>query len=196
MVACCYQAVVLGGSAGASAALGEILPLLPAHYPLPVVVVQHLHPLQAGPALLRACEGCKLVLKEVDEKEPIQPGFVYFAPANYHLLVEEDRTFSLSIDSRVHYTRPAIDVTFESAADAYGRGLVGVVLSGANQDGAEGLRCIKARGGLTVVQDPATAEADFMPRAAMKASQVDHMLQPAGIGRLLVELGSHQRDAG
>ncbi|MBN1657545.1 MAG: chemotaxis protein CheB [Anaerolineae bacterium] len=185
-----FQAVVVGGSAGGGAALQQILPALPAGYPLPIVVVQHLHPLQQAPAILHACSACKLPLQEANEKEVIQPGIVYYAPANYHLLIEEDRTFSLSIDARVHFARPAIDVLFESAADAYRRDLIGVILSGANEDGAHGLRRVKARGGLAVVQDPAGAQVEIMPRAAMHATQVDYVLSPPDIGRLLAELGS------
>jgi two-component system chemotaxis response regulator CheB len=172
-----------------SAALVQILPALPANYPLPVIIVQHLHPRQNAPAILHTCSACNLPLKEANEKQAIERGSIYYAPPNYHLLVEEDRTFSLSIDSRVHFTRPAIDPLFESAADAYGRSLIGVILSGANQDGAQGLERVKARGGLAVVQDPAMAEADVMPRAAIAATQVDHVLSPHEIGALLVALG-------
>ncbi len=193
MVAPRYEAVVVGGSAGASAALAQILPALPAGYPLPVIVVQHLHPLQAGPAALYTASGCKLALQEAEEKQALQPGHIYFAPPNYHLLVEMDRTLSLSIDSRVHFVRPAIDILFESAADAFGRGLIGVLLSGANQDGACGLQYVKARGGLVVVQDPASAEVPIMPRAAMEATPVDHVLSPLQIGELLVRVGHRER---
>lgn len=182
----CYQAVVIGASAGGSAALGQFLPLLPPDYPLPVVVVQHLHPQQEGAALLYHLGNCALRLKEAEEKQPVLPGCVYFAPPNYHLLIEDDRTFALSVDEKINFTRPSIDVLFESACEVYGRGLVGVILSGANQDGAAGLSAIKQRGGLTIVQDPSTAEVPYMPRAALAATQVDYVLPLKQIGELLV----------
>lgn len=183
-----YQLVVIGGSAGATAALMELLPIFPATYPLPLVVVQHLHPLQDGYFSERFADRCALRIKEADDKELIRAGYVYFAPANYHLLIEEDKSFSLSIDERVNYARPSIDVLFESAVDAYGAGLIGVILTGANHDGARGLRLIKERGGLTFVQDPRTADSAYMPRAAIEATQVDHILPLQDIGRLLVEI--------
>ncbi len=184
-----YEAVVMGASAGGGAALAALFPLFPAAYPLPLIVVQHLHPLQTSAAPIYLDSDCALTIKEAEEKEPIEPGYVYFAPPNYHLLIEDDRSFSLSVDERVNYVRPSIDVLFESAVDAYGPHLVGVILTGANHDGAQGLRLIKEHGGLTIVQDPATAEAPYMPRAALQATRVDHVLSLAEIGQLLAEQG-------
>ncbi len=183
-----YQAVVIGGSAGATAALTELLPVFPITYPMPIVVVQHLHPLQEGYFAERFAERCALTIKEADDKEAIRAGYVYFAPPNYHLLIEADLTFSLSIDEKVNYARPSIDVLFESAADAYGSGLIGVILTGANEDGARGLRTIKERGGLAVVQNPATAESSYMPRAALAATAVDYVLALPELARLLAAL--------
>lgn len=180
--------MVIGASAGGSQALAQIFPCLPGDYPWPVIVVQHLHPLQDGAPSLFARRHCALAFKEVDDKDAIRPGWVFFAPPNYHLLVEDEHTFALSIDARVHYTRPSIDVLFESAADAYGPALVGVVLSGANDDGAAGLYAIKRRGGLTIAQDPASAEAPHMPQAAITAARPDHILPPPEIGALLARL--------
>ncbi len=185
-----YAAVVIGTSAGGSAALAQILPVFPANYPLPLIVVQHLHPWQKGPAVVYYARKCALTLKEADEKALVQPGHVYFAPSNYHLLIEADHTFSLSIDGKVNYTRPSIDVLFESAVDVYGAQLIGVILTGANADGAEGLRQIKAHGGLAIVQDPATAEVPYMPEAALRATPVDYVLSLLEIARVLVELGT------
>jgi two-component system chemotaxis response regulator CheB len=171
----------------------EILPALPGQYHLPVILVQHLHPSQEGLALLvRGC-GCALPIKEVEEKEHILRGHIYVAPANYHLLVEDDRTFSLSVDPKVNFTRPAIDVLFESASDAYGSKLAGVILSGANHDGAQGLVIIKQRGGIAIVQDPLDAEYPAMPQAALAllASQelkVDCILSASEIGRALAQI--------
>ena len=183
-----YRAVVIGASAGGTVALQKILPFLPAQFPLPVVIAQHLHPLQDGAAIVHYSGGSELVVKDADEKESVRPGFVYFAPPNYHLLIEDDNTFSLSVDEKVHFTRPSIDVLFESAADAYGASLVGIVLSGANQDGAAGLSRVKQRGGLTVVQDPQDAEVSYMPRFAIEVASPDHILTAEGICKFLIQL--------
>jgi two-component system, chemotaxis family, protein-glutamate methylesterase/glutaminase len=131
---------------------------------------------------------CALRVKEANEKEPIQAGVIYLAPPNYHLLIENDRTFSLSIDERVNYARPSIDMLFETAAQVYGPQTVGIILTGANNDGANGLRLIKERGGLAIVQDPRTAESTFMPQAALEATPVDHLLSIPEMGKLLVRI--------
>jgi len=186
-ITCACACVVIGVSAGGSGALPIVLSALPADYAVPVIVVRHLYP-DAGPyghdVLARACA---LRLSEAEEKAPVTAG-IHVAPANYHLLVERDRTFALSIDERVRWARPSIDVLFESAADVYGSDLVGVILTGANDDGARGLRRIKEAGGTTIVQDPATAEFPDMPRAAMEACKVGHVLPLEGIGALLGKL--------
>jgi two-component system chemotaxis response regulator CheB len=187
-----YQAVVIGASAGGTAALQKILPFLPADFPLPIVIVQHLHPLQDGAAIIYYSGGCALVVKDADEKELVRSGFVYFAPPNYHLLIENDHTFSLSVDAKIHFTRPSVDVLFESAADAYGADLIGVILSGANQDGAAGLLRIKQRGGVTVVQDLQDAEVSYMPNAAIETANPDHILAADGICNFLIELTKYR----
>ncbi|MBN1659504.1 MAG: chemotaxis protein CheB [Anaerolineae bacterium] len=184
-----HQVVVIGVSAGGMAVLSELLPAFPATYSLPIVVVQHLHPLQDRSFIQHFDHQSALTVKEADEKESIEAGHVYIAPPNYHLLIENDRTFSLSVDEKVNYARPAIDVLFESAADVYGDGVIGVILTGANDDGARGLRSIKARGGLAIVQDPETAEAPAMPQAAIAATHVDHVLALPEIARLLSQKG-------
>lgn len=183
-----YQVVVIGASAGGSSALLKILPALPANYPLPIVIVQHLHPLQESTSLLYRGSGSSLTLKEADEKDVLHPGFVYFAPPNYHLLIEDDKVLSLSIDPKINYTRPSIDVLFESAVDAFGSEVIGVLLSGANQDGANGLLRIKLRGGMTIVQDPGDAEVSYMPKSAIDLVQPTHILKAAEIARLLLKL--------
>jgi two-component system chemotaxis response regulator CheB len=127
-------------------------------------------------------------VKEAEEKETAVPGTVYVAPANYHLLLEDDRTFSLTLESRVRFARPSIDVLFESAADVYGSRLIGIILTGANDDGSRGLAAIKKRGGLAVVQDPTGAEVDTMPRAALRAAEVDFVLPLVAIGPFLANL--------
>lgn len=184
-----YEAVVIGASSGGWEALAEIFQSLPNKYPLPIIVAQHLHPLQDVYFFTRMDDLCKLSVKDADEKELIKPGFVYFAPANYHLLIEKDKSFSLSIDAQVNFSRPSIDVLFESAAEVYRDKLVGVILSGGNHDGAKGLKMIKKNHGLTVVQDPATSKTEYMPQAAIQEVDVDHILPLSEIGPFLADLG-------
>jgi two-component system chemotaxis response regulator CheB len=182
-----YEAAVIGGSSGGLEALQEVLAPLPPDFGLPIMVVLHREPTSRELLAHLLNYHCRLAIKEADEKEPIKPGVVYIAPANYHLLVELDRTLSLSVDPRVCYARPSIDVLFETAADAYRSGLIGVLLTGANHDGTDGLQRIKARGGLTVAQDPARAHADVMPRLAIQAGVVDRVLSLEKIASLLAE---------
>ena len=183
-----YDAVVIGVSAGGLHALRAILPRLPEKFPVPVVVVQHRGPESDGFFTEYLGQRCAVQIKEAEEKEMAAAGTVYLAPANYHLLLEDDRTFSLTLESRVRFARPSIDVLFESAADVYGSRLIGIVLTGANDDGSRGLAAIKNRGGLAVVQDPADAEVDTMPRAALQATEVDFVLPLAAIGPFLANL--------
>jgi two-component system chemotaxis response regulator CheB len=183
-----YQIIVIGGSAGAMAALTKLLPVFPAGYPLPIVIAQHLHPWQDDYHLEHFGDQCALTVKEAADKESIEAGTIYFAPPNYHLLINDDKTFSLSVDDKVNYARPSIDVLFESAVDVYAPWLVGVILTGANNDGAEGLRLIKESGGLAIVQDPQTAESAYMPKAALAATKVDYVLPLPEIGKLLLEI--------
>ena len=162
------EAVVIGASAGAIQALGRILPALPAAYPLPVLIVVHI-PADRSDLLAPLFRArCRVVVKEAEDKEPIIPGSVYFGPSDYHLMVEANHTIALSVDDPVLYSRPSIDVLFETAADAYGAGLLGVVLTGANEDGAVGLRAVVAAGGDAIVETPAEAFASAMPRAALE----------------------------
>jgi two-component system chemotaxis response regulator CheB len=168
--------------------LVELLPDFPADFPAPIVIAVHLHPRQDNAHIERLASYCALHVKEADEKEPLQAGTIYFAPPNYHLLIESDRTFSLSIDERVNYARPSIDVLFETAAQVYGPQAIGVVLTGANNDGANGLRCIKERGGLILVQDPRTAESTYMPQAGLEATAADHVLSVPEISKLLMKI--------
>jgi two-component system, chemotaxis family, protein-glutamate methylesterase/glutaminase len=178
------RAVVIGGSAGSVVVLGEILPGLPARFP-PVLVVVHLPP--SHPSLLVEIFAgrCAMRVREAEPFETIERGTIYFAPSDYHLLVEAEGTCALSVGTPVHFSRPSIDVLFESAAHAYGAGLVGVVLTGASPDGARGLAAVEASGGVALVQDPETAEVDTMPRAALAAAPSAHVLS---VSRLLSEL--------
>jgi len=180
-----YDAVVIGVSAGGFHALRTVIPALRAGFPTPVLVVQHISP-HADDFLARSLDQeSRVGVKEAEEKERAQPGWVYIAPPNYHLLVELDGTLSLSIENRINYSRPSIDVLFEAAADAWGAKCIGVVLTGANDDGSRGLLAIKRRGGLAIVQDPATAEVDAMPRAAIARAHPDHILPLEAIGPFL-----------
>jgi two-component system chemotaxis response regulator CheB len=180
-----YQAVVIGVSAGGMEALITILPELPCDFPLSVIIVQHTHPTSDDFLARYLDERCCVKVKQADEKEKVLPGVVYLAPANYHLLVETDKTLSLSTELPVSFARPSIDVLFETVADAYGEKAVGVILTGANHDGSQGLLKIKKAGGLAVVQDPETAEAVAMPQAAIETVQPDHILPLKKIGSFL-----------
>lgn len=184
-----YQAVVIGVSAGGLKALSTLVPYLPADFPLPVLVVQHV--LGGSDSFLSEyLNGLSAVrVKEAEDKEQLERGTVYLAPPDYHMLVEEDGTISLSVDPKVNYSRPSIDVLFESAAFALGPGCIGIVLTGANRDGARGLAKIKNYGGLAIVQSPVTAEFPAMPSAALQEVQADYTLPLEQIGQLLQELG-------
>ena len=161
------EAVVIGTSAGGIGALGVLLPALPATTPFPIVVVVHLPPREPSPLVGVFASRCAIRIREVRDKEPAAGGVVWFAPPNYHLLIETDRTFALSIDAPVNHSRPSIDALFESAATAYGPALLAVVLTGASEDGADGAAAVRDAGGIVLVQDPETAEMSLMPRAAL-----------------------------
>ena len=184
-----YQAAVLGVSAGGLDALKSLLEVIPADFALGLVIVQHRHPWQDDFLVEHLSKACRLPVKEAEDKEAVQVGVVHLAPANYHLLIEVDRTFSLSTEEKVNFSRPAIDVLFETASETYGAGLIGVILTGASRDGAAGLRRIKEKDGIAIVQDPETAEYPAMPLAALEETQVDHVLSIDRIGRLLSEFG-------
>lgn len=185
-----YRCITIGVSAGGMDALSIIIPGLPPAFPIPVVVIQHVSPHSDNYLTYYLDNISAIKVKEVDEKEKLRPGVVYTAPPNYHVLVEEDETFSLSLEERVNFARPSIDVFFQSAADVYGPHLIGIILTGANNDGSQGLKMIKEQGGLAIVQDPHTAEVDGMPRAAIEATKVDHILTLDQIAPFLVKLGN------
>lgn len=186
-----YKAVVMGASSGGLEALGTVLGELDEDYALPVVVVQHMGPDSEGYLADHLDEKCAIRVKEADEKERLEPGTVYIAPANYHLLVEDDGTLSLSTEERIRFARPSVDVLFESAAMVFGETLVGVVLTGGNDDGGRGLAAVKSGGGLAIVQDPATATAPEMPQAALGETEADHVLPLEDIGPFLNTLAHH-----
>lgn len=183
------EAVVIGASAGAVQALSVILPRLPADYPIPVLVVVHVPAEPSGlPRLFD--DKCALDVREPDDKDPIEPGTIYFAPADYHLMVESDRTMALSTDEPVLFSRPSIDILFETAAESYKDGLVGVVLTGANEDGAEGARAVALSGGMVLIEDPETAFAATMPAAALARCSSARLLSLDGIADTLIGLGA------
>jgi len=183
-----YKAVVIGASAGGLNALQKVLAPLPVDFALPIFVVQHRLPAPHDFLAFSLNESCQLVVKEADEKERAKPGYVYIAPANYHLLVERDQTLSLSIDTKVCYSRPSIDVLFETAAQVYLSGLIGIILTGASDDGTAGLKKIKEKGGLIIAQDPATAEYSVMPLSAIREGIVDKVFSLTEIASFLVQL--------
>jgi two-component system, chemotaxis family, protein-glutamate methylesterase/glutaminase len=184
------EAVVIGASAGALEVLSNLLPALPSDYRLPILIVVHLPPDKTSlfAELLRA--RCGIRVREAEDKEPIEPGVAYFAPPDYHLLVEQNKRLSLSDDEPVLFSRPSIDVLFESAADAYGGGLIGVVLTGANSDGANGLKAVVEAGGVAVVQSPGSAYAVAMPEAAIATCPDARVLPVNEIAVYLREVGA------
>lgn len=183
-----FRAVAVGCSAGGLEALRHLLAPLAPDFPLPIVVVCHLSP--DGPSLLTELLAavCRLAVVEAEDKMKAEPGRIHVAPPGYHLLAEEDETFSLSVDEKVCNVRPSIDVLFEAAADVWAEGLVGVLLTGANSDGTAGLRAIKRQGGYCLVQDPQRAFADTMPRSAIEAGLADCVLPVEEMAARLQEL--------
>jgi len=176
--------VVIGASTGGIRAVGTILAGLPRRFPLPVVVVLHRMPMTSDLLVTILQSDSALPVSEPEDKDPVEAGRVYIAPADYHLLVE-DGAFVLSVDEPVNYSRPSIDVLFEAAAAAYGEGVIAILLTGANADGAQGMVRVKQNGGRTIVQEPSTAEAPEMPRAAIAAGAADKVLSLQDIGDFL-----------
>ena len=170
------EAIVIGASAGGVEVLSVLLSSIPAGCRVSFFVVVHIP--RERPSLLPElfARRCALPVREAEDKEPVQPGTVYFAPPDYHLLIDRGPAVALSGDEPVHFSRPSIDVLFDSAADIYGERLMGIILTGANQDGAEGLAAIGRAGGRTVVQEPGSAAVAFLPRAALQAGPVDAVL--------------------
>ncbi len=180
-----YQVVVIGVSAGGMEALKKLFLDLSLDFLLPIIVTQHLHSTQSGFFIEFFDSLCALTVKEAEENEKIRYGFIYFAPPDYHLLIEDDRSFSLSSDEKVNYSRPSIDVLFESAADVYGSQLIGVILTGASSDGTNGMKRIKECGGMTIAQNPEEAEYPIMPKSAIDAGEIDHILSLNEISKFL-----------
>jgi two-component system, chemotaxis family, protein-glutamate methylesterase/glutaminase len=182
-----YEIVVIGTSWGGLSAVSTVVADLPSTFALPLVVVQHRSPDAPGLLAELLQLRTRLNVVEVEDKQPVLPGHVFIAPPNYHLLFDRG-VFSLTTDAPVRYSRPSIDVTFMSAADEYGRRTIGVVLTGANEDGALGLKRIADRGGYAMVQDPASAESPVMPQAALRAVTRSRVLPLARIAGHLVTI--------
>src|SRR6266849_6456091 len=183
-----YELICIGASWGGLNAVGRILTDLPSELEQPIVVAQHRHPDSPEGVLAELLDlrSDRLVI-DVEDKMPIEPRHVYVAPPDYHLLVERG-SFALSVDARIKFSRPSIDVLFESAAYAYGPGVIGIILTGANEDGAAGLARIKERGGVALVQDPAEAVRRRMPDAAIAATSADAVLPLEELGKFLYGL--------
>ena len=187
------EAVVIGASAGGVEALSILLPALPDTLRAAVFVV--LHQPRERPSRLAALfqTRCALPVREAEDKEPVAPGTVYLAPPDYHLLLDRGPCLALSADEPVNYSRPAIDVLFESAADLYRERLLGMILTGGNQDGASGLVAVQRGGGVTVVQDPQSAQVALMPASALQRVVPDHVLPLPQIAELLRSLARPSR---
>lgn len=182
------KVIVIGASYGGMEAIKTVLVGLPANFKIPVCVVLHIgnNNIDAYLSMLNHKTGFKV--KEAEEKELIKPGYVYFAPPNYHLQMESSSTFSLSTDPKVNFSRPSIDVLFETAAWACRNELLGILLTGSNSDGAEGIKTIKKYGGTTIVENPETAFAKSMPSAAIKKEEPSFILNLDEIAGKIAQL--------
>lgn len=182
------DAVVIGASAGGIDSLSQILPLLPSTLAAPIMIVLHLP--HERPSLLVDvfAPKCKCNVREALDKEPLSPGTIYFAPPDYHLLIDHGPAVALSTDPEVNFSRPSIDVLFESAADVFRDRVAAIVLSGANSDGAEGLRAVRDGGGVVIVQQPESASVRAMVDAALDSVTPDFVMNAAGIASLLATL--------
>jgi two-component system, chemotaxis family, protein-glutamate methylesterase/glutaminase len=189
-----YKAVVIGGSAGSFQVVSTLLSKLPEDFSLPIILCCHrLKHIRSGFLEALAIKSAKELI-EPEDKESIKKGRVYLAPANYHLSVELGYTFALSTEEMVNNSRPSIDITLESAAYVYKEKLIGILLTGANKDGAEGMKRIKDRGGLTIVQDPSECTIDTMPKAALSITPIDHIMKANEIIQFLIKTDKLCRD--
>lgn len=182
------RAVVMGASAGGYQAFQLILPLLPANFPVPVFIVQHVSPDSESFYIRHLNELSKVKVLECEDKMMAKPGHVYFAPPNYHMLADENDLLSLSLEERVNFARPSIDVLFETATCSFAPDLIGVLLTGANSDGAKGLKNIALQGGVTIVQDPGDAQVESMPAAALRIFKPSYVLKLDEIVPKILEL--------
>jgi len=183
-----FDVVVVGVSAGGVDLLLELLPALRAGFPVPIVICLHSAPGTTAELAQMLDQRCAVRVAEAADKQVLEPGWVYLAPGGYHLLLEREGLVSLSVDEPVRFSRPSVDVLFDSAAHVYRQRVLAVVLSGANDDGARGVARVKAAGGTVIVQDPASAQVAGMPQAALAAVTPDHCVVPAQLPSLLLRL--------
>jgi len=191
------KCILVGGSAGSGPLIKQILRNMPENFTIPLIIIRHIsideRELSSGEIL---SEIYSINVKEPADKEQIQDSTIYVAPAGYHLMLEEEGTFAMSLDAKIHYCRPSIDVLFESAAYAFGPSVAAILLSGANSDGAKGLKKINDFGGVTVIQDPVTAQFPSMPYSALEETVVDHIYAIDQIIDLIVKLNGIERKRG
>jgi two-component system chemotaxis response regulator CheB len=187
-----YKAVVIGGSAGSFQVLSQILNKIPVDFPLPIIICCHrLKDIRSGFIEALALKSLKPI-EEPEDKDKIKPGKVYLAPANYHMSIELGLSISLSTEPMYNSSRPSIDITFETAAYTYKEKLIGILLTGANKDGALGMKSVKKMDGLTIVQDPEECAVQTMPRAAMNITKIDYILKTEQIIRFFQQLYKYQ----
>lgn len=179
--------IVIGGSSGSLEVLMNMLPLVDKRLRVPVIIVLHRNNQSDNGLVELFASKTDLIVKEADEKDILQPGTIYIAPPDYHLLIEQDKTLSLDASAKVNFSRPSIDVTFSSAADVFGKGLTTILLSGANADGADAMIHVKQCGGKLIVQDPGEALVGYMPRQAIEQNDVDLILKTEEIGNWINE---------
>lgn len=184
-----FSAVVVGASAGGIDAMMAIFSALPANYRLPIVALLHIPESHDSHLAEVFQHRLAMAVRDAVDKQEIVPGTLYFASAGYHLSIEQDRTFSYSCEPPVHFSRPSIDILMESAADTYGQHLLGIILTGANYDGAAGMQRIKQQGGVTIVQDPREAQVATMPSEAIRLQTPDFILPLADIRNMLLLAG-------
>jgi two-component system chemotaxis response regulator CheB len=177
--------VLIGGSAGSLEVLLHILPLLRSDLLVPVVIIIHRGNDSISPLHELLAAKTKIKVREVEDKDAIKNSHIYIAPGDYHLLFEKDRSFSLDDSEKINFSRPSIDVSFESASEIYGTRTVGILLSGANADGTQGLVAIKEVGGTAIVQAPGSASVRFMPEHAIVNATIDHVIEPAAIAKYI-----------
>jgi two-component system chemotaxis response regulator CheB len=182
--------LVIGGSAGSLQVILSLLAAIGEGFAMPVLIVLHRNGGFESSLEDIFSSRTSLPIREVEEKDPLRAGTIYLCPADYHVLLEKDHSFSLDYSERVHFSRPSIDVTFRSAADVFGPGLICLLLSGGNSDGAEGMQYAQERGGLTAVQDPATADVPYMPQQAINRMKVDFIVPTDEIPRFARQLGA------
>ena len=183
-----YKMIAVGGSAGSLEVILKIVEVLPVTDYLSAIIIVHRKNDGESVLIDLLAKRTHLRVKEIEDKETILPCHIYIAPADYHVLFENEKMFSLDASEKIHHSRPSIDVSFESVAEVFGEAAIGILLSGANADGAEGMGRIKQAGGFTIVQDPFSAEVDYMPRQALEQMKPDKILNSMEIAEFLKQL--------